>query len=399
MLRRAGTVLALLLAVAALRTVWVKYRGSDATDFWLFWAVAQSDLRDPYAPRAGRALRAASEGPEATPGQRLAAIRSSLAITGTPFLYSVFRTVGTGDYELDYALFRLLSLAATCAGILLLAISADFPLWAALLMLAATVGLFPSMTSDLQVGNVNQLQLGGLGALVALLRAPVRRFTAAASGALGAALVLFKPNLIPIELLLLAGWAGRQRFDFVARHLVGAVVAGIAAIAASSAVFSNPAVWLSWLSAAARLSRNPALPLAYGNLSLAHAIGVPPVAGTLLGVLLVAVTAALQVRSQRDDPFFACAAGVAIPLLTATLAWQHYFLLLVPGLIGCARRAPWLALVAAAPLYIGWSLSGWKGPVFVAEAALACCVLLGWTWSELAHGTSFSVPRTVAAPS
>jgi glycosyl transferase family 87 len=393
-LKLAATLLALALAAAALRGSWIRDRGSDAIDFYLFWLVGQSatEVPDPWSDEGRHALGAigarAQLDSEASPGMRAAARHTSLETTGTPLLYASFRAMSTGDYELDYALFHLLSLACACVAVLLLGRSFGWPLWAALLALSAMVWTFPPLASDAWVGNVNQIQLAGLALLVVLARLRPRTATALASGAISGLLALFKPNLVAVTALLLALWLFRRQWRFAALHASATVAIGAVAVAASSAVFGG-APWSAWARAASGLARDVTLPPSAGNLSFAQLIGAPAWAANGAAAVLAMISLALVWRGRNapDAEVATAGAGVAVPLLCATLAWEHYFLLLTPALL-------YFATPARRRLF-GWGLAAlvlvWilphaahspRGIALAMDAGAA--LLLASSWSLLA---------------
>jgi hypothetical protein len=354
-LRTGATVLSLILALAAVRASWVRNHGSDAIDFYLFWLVGQAADRvpDPWSDEGRRALGAigarAQLDPEASPGLRAAARHTSLETTATPALYAAFRALSTGDYELDYALFHLLSLACACAAVLILGATFHWPLWASLLASAAFLALSAPLATDAWVGNVNQIQLAGLAALIALARAPPRALTSAAAGVLAALLALFKPNLAPVALLLLAVLIARRAWKPAALFAGAGALAALATVVASSAAFSSGA-WPSWAHAASALARDTTLTTGAGNLSFSHALGAPAWLANAAAVALIAIALVLALRAgnAREAEVGAAGAGVAIPLLCATLAWQHYFVLLTPSVLYLSRPARTAAFAAGA---------------------------------------------------
>ena len=396
---RAEAVLALLLAVAAVHNNWRANRGSDAVDFYQFWLVGQAagEVRDPYAPEARRALgeagfRSAQE--SGSPGQRAAADRRRvLDTTATPFLYTAFRVLATGDYELDYALFRLLSLACTCAAVLLLCALFGWALPAALLALAVLLLAAPPYASDATVGNVNQLQLAGLAALLALSGAEERKWMAPASGGVAALLVLFKPNLAVAEALLVATFLARGRLRFAALHLAGAAAGALCAVAASSLAFGSVGVWRSWALALAALDGGPTLPLSLGNVSLGGLLA-PPARALLVAALVVATLAALWFGRRRgrdlDAATAAAGAGVCIPLIGAALSWEHYFVLATPFVIAFLRPGARPLAFAAGSASAGllWLLPGLTSSerpgLLAVELAAGAAVLLVACWHALA---------------
>jgi hypothetical protein len=406
--RAAATVAALALALLAIRASWVRWRGSDAMDFYQFWLVGQAagqpGVGNVYSPAERRHLGAVgwelANRPEASPGQRIAASRRLVLETySTPFLYAVFNALGTGDYEIDYAIYQALSLAAAAVGAGLLALAFGHPAGGALLAVAAVFALLGPQASDARVGNVNQLQLGWLALLLGLLRLPERHARDFVTGVLAGALVAFKPNLLFAEALLLCAWLLHGRRHTLSWHLLGAALGGAAAVCAASAFFGTPGVWLQWLSALRGMGAELDLPLRQGNDSLARLLfettGVD-VAFSLTLVFAGAALAALWAARPRagapdrerdfEVDVLALCSGIAISLLGARLAWLHYFLLLVPALLHAFRppySAP-LRLVAAAIAAACLIAPRLVSPaLFALQTSMAAALMLAYSLARL----------------
>jgi hypothetical protein len=391
-------VLALAVAIVAVRQNWLAYRGSAALDYYQFWLVGQAarEVRDPYSAEARRALgeagyRAAQD--EGSPGQRLVAEhRRVLDTTASPFLYAVFRALSTSDYEIDYALYRILSVACTAIAILLVSSLCGWPVPAAFLVLAVVLVVAPPFASDCAVGNVNQIQLAGLSVLLVLAGPPGRRWMAPASGVMAALLVLFKPNVALAEALLVCGMVMHRRFRFVALHFAGAATGAVAVFAASSALFGTPGIWKSWLAALADLDRGPPLPMSLGNLSFVSSLPGAVRAGLVLALVAATLAAMWVGRERRDDlrtVAAAAGAGLCITLLGAALCWEHYFVLLTPFVLVFLRREAGRRVFAAgaAAAILLWLLPAVTTPTHPAlvagELAAGTAILLVACWSVL----------------
>jgi hypothetical protein len=390
----------LVLSLLAVRANWIAYRGSEAIDFYQFWLVGQAarEIGNPYPLESRRALgeagfRSAQE--SGSTGQKAAAERRRvLDTTASPFLYAVFRALSTGDYELDYALFRILSIACTAVCVLLLASLFRWPVPAALIALAVVLFAAPPFAADCAVGNVNQLQLGGLGVLLALVGAQRRRLAAPVSGAVAALLVLFKPNLALAEALLVCGMLARRAFHLAALHVAGAAAGSLAVVAASSALFGSPAVWKSWLEALAALDRGPPLPVSLGNLSIAAPLPATARAAVVVALVAATLTAMWMGRARSDDlrtTSAAAGAGICIPLLGAALSWEHYFVLATPFVLAFLKPQgrPRVFVAGAAAAILLWVLpavTSVSRPVLLGgELAAGTCILLVACWSVLAE--------------
>jgi hypothetical protein len=274
--------------------------------------------------RLGEACFIASFEPGSSSSRKMAAFeRQTLDTYSTPALYAAFSVVSSGDYERDYPLFRLLSLCTFAAAVLLLGRAFGWSAEAALLFLAAVVLFSAPFAADARPGNVNELQVGGLAAVILLLQ---RRRDLAAGAALGL-LAAFKPNLAPAALLLCLGRAFRRE-PWTRFALAGAAAAGFA-VALSSLYLRDARSWLYWWEALRGL---PPQPVGLGNYSLAQWLdsGAIPV--------LVGAATLAAVRRTRND-IAVLGLGCAATLLGSRLSWLHYYLLLVPFLMFLLRPA------------------------------------------------------------
>lgn len=413
---RAGTLAALLaLALAGSRA-----RVETSVDLYQFWAVpaaralaaGQGRTLPPVwiDPDATRRILDAHFAAEPDPGARRVhgVRRARFEPFGSPLLYAAFASLPE-RYSAAAHVFRgvqLLAFAAAVFGwVRLCGGSAALAAWA----VAALALAWRPFGDDLFTGNVNALQLAGLAAATApALR--VRRGAgtgwAALSGALLAALALFKVNLLPA--VAGVGLALGLRADGRGRRAAGgaALASGALGVVASSAYFASARAWPAWLAFAFGDPRRLGdYAVAQGNVStarlLAEALGVDPLLATavvaaLLAASLVAVAHA-RARARGEGPLRALGALLAEPrraagfgavavLALPPLVWFHYFVvalaavawLVVPAHdrtvrgLGVASlvvlSAAYLPLVARAGLYpllpplwcLAWTLP-WAG--------------------------------------
>jgi len=364
--------LAFLLAAYALVSAWDFSARPACIDYYQFWvvgrAVAAKETQDVYSDaerkrlgelywqrslaeaQARKDAAATSNGANAAlpPTKRLQAAsqRRELETYSTPWLYALFGLASGPDYDASQLAFQRTSLLAYAAAILLLARILGFSAAASALALGALLQWFNPFVDDTLAGNVNRLQLLVLAVVLWLecrARWPGRHL---AAGAILGALLAFKPNLAAVSAMLVIGWAFRGAAGRVLQSLAGQVAGVVAAVLASAAVFGSLAPWSAWAREFPRLlaAGSPAAgSAAEGNYSLARLLrdGAGVALGPALpGVLLLAVLGALAVARKRerarpgedDVPREVLLAGVgaALSLLGAELAWQHYFVALVP---------------------------------------------------------------------
>jgi hypothetical protein len=340
-------VVAVAAALYALFTVWRQNEKAAGLDFYIYFVNAQlaarHDIDDIYAPdvqeRVGdeyyeRAQRGTSELRKYDAGRR-----RRLDNVSSPFLYTTLRWVSR-DYDRALRQDHALLLIAFCAGVLLIARRARLSWTAAFFVLAALLLWYRGFEADLRVGNVNAMQLGAIGAMLSI----------AAPAVILGALLAFKPNLLFVFVLLLASRLITRDWSRLRRELLGGAIGGIGAFVIAAINYRTPRVWLQWISAAnqfwhrlpTRMERNvaPALPWmnAYGTW-LSYAIAA----------LLVVIVCIAIARRKRVDDLLLVSAGLLIYLLSATVVWLHYMVLVIPAALALLR---------------------WRGTAVVAIAAL-----------------------------
>jgi hypothetical protein len=323
--------------------------------------------------------------------------RPSFATPATPFLHTALLALHTGDYDRDYAIFRAATLLATLVGAVGLGLFAGLSFPAAALLYVATTIAFDPFTSALRAANVSQLQLGLL-AVYAMVASSARVGGAGQTlaGAILGALLCFKPNIWGVLPCVLVAYFLRREVRSIAASLAGLAIGAAVAIAASSRVYGSMSAWPEWATYLTRFTERPPL-LASGNFALPGLLGLeafpelPPVVGaSLIVVFAIAAIkqrATLQGMSARESLLWSVGMGVAIALLSGSLAWVHYFNLVMPLAVfllasGLARRSSMhlsagvvgLLLMAGKPL--AWITSAAPTPGQAAAAALSGVALM-----------------------
>ncbi|HEX6160744.1 MAG TPA: hypothetical protein VF111_11300 [Thermoanaerobaculia bacterium] len=317
------------LALAAMAWAWYHTRASEGLDFYQFRAggrlARQESIQNLYSPLTrvhahdelmrGEALISEKL-------QRAASARAELELFSTPFLYATFG-VFHHSYDDDLRAYRILSLIAFVAGVLLLARAARMRWVHALLLLAFLLLLFQPLKSELRVVNVNSLQLCAVGGAAYLLGGTARWKWLAGAALLGV-VSAFKPNIaVVVPLLLAYRLIARDRLRF-AYELAGAAAGGAFALLVGAMWFRSFGAWLQWFDAAKALASTP-LPLESGNVAMfaRHSL-VAAVA------LFVVILAAFFFGRRDEESITIIGAGLLVYLLAASLVWLHYLVLALP---------------------------------------------------------------------
>ena len=337
--------------------MWDLGRRAPGSDFYQFWIVAQvigrADVASIYDEEAHARLGAEfirRSFTDDTSERRRRAAREwqVLEPTATPLLYSVFRPFGLLDYETAHLLFRMMSLAALTAGVVAMALLLGHSATTALLALAVVSVAFRPLKASVQVGQVNEVQLAALALYLWLSSARDGSRRQVAAGALLAALVLFKPNLVAALPLLAAVWLARGRRHKLALQAAGAAAGGLLALGVTTAVFGSPIAWRDWLEFM-RVFPPEKIPLRLGNVGPARlayetmGLRLTPLLAVLAHGLALAAVWAGRARlgdATADEPLHVMtedtaglAAGCFVYLLSAPLVWNHYLLLTVPAVL------------------------------------------------------------------
>jgi len=385
--RQPALLLLAIVAFSSIVTNWRPIHTVPAIDFYQFWVVGQ----ELEAGRAGDIYSAAErerigehhlDRARENGGKtevRAARQRETLETFSTPFMYTVFGAVSSGDYDRDLRRYRDLALAALLFAVVILCRLLGYGALSTIAAMAVFAAWFAPTRSDWLVGNVNSFQLALLACFVWL----ACRFPSTAGHVVGGlvlgASAMWKPNSALVVVLLLLAWAARRRYAKLVHVSIGIAVAAIAAFIWSSIAFRGGGggvdIWWSWLSALSALPEDiitvelgnyapSRLLLEWIGIDAALAIGL-----ACLGLTLVALIIAFSGAPKGERPEQAgfedlgiVALGSLITLLGSPLAWLHYFVAAIPMLLvalgpawsprggGLAlfasRVLAWIALVA-----------------------------------------------------
>jgi len=357
-------ILASLVALSLLGA-WLYIKESPGIDYYVTWVAADAVKNDTthniYEASSRYTLtvqyRNKADALDDAPKQKLVAGHlKELQMTATPFLYWVTGVFATGNYENDLATWQLLSLFLVTSSILVLCRLLGYSPAASLAILLPVLVWFMPLYSNLRVANVNGFQLGLISLILWLLsRRADGSYLFVAALFIGL-LVMFKPNLAPVALLFGGAWVVRRQYGKLVVSLSGMATGAVTAVLVSSIWLGNTTAWLDWFNYIRQfLDGGP------GDRAGNYAIITQVSSGTSPAVQLVAavllcllclvlfwwgrrgVSATHTEGADTDREFVENASFIAmgciIPMLTSTMVWLHYYLLIIPMIIIALR--PW----------------------------------------------------------
>ena len=295
--------------------------------------------------------------------------------TGSPFLYAAWGCVSLGDFDADLFRYQLFNNFLFSFGLLLvfdrlLERLTDrtgrefmfllFSFWVVVHFFL----LFRPLVIDLQVGNSNRLQAGLICVLSVLLQSGIEGFATRGkakwlvlvAGVLLGGLFAYKPNVLGFVILLMFGTAcfcQRRVAVFLAS---GFGVGLVASLAFAMIAFGDLLIWLKWQAYLSE-SLGESFPMEKGNYALVGLLSPQFVKSVssilfcllLMGGVLVAFKDRKKItggtdRSSAGEPgqklpgratIVLAMYGLVLPLLTAPLAWGHYYVLALPAAFAC----------------------------------------------------------------
>jgi hypothetical protein len=336
-LRIASTVAAALAVIYAVVVTWHRHERAAGLDFYIYFVNAQLAGRDDVPniydrdvqSRIGEEYHERAQRGSSELRKFDAKRRRFLDSVSSPFLYTVLGWVSR-DYDRALRQYHLLVFAAFVIGSLLIARAVRLSWPSALFLLAALLLWYRGFEADLRVGNVNSLQLLMLG--ISLWCPPL------AAGVIAGMLIAFKPNLILVPLLLAVARMATRDWRRLRREILGGAIGGAIAFIAAAIHYGSFAVWLQWIARAnefyhrlpTRTERN-VTPL----LTLFHEHGAWP--SYALALLLTIAAAAAIWRGRSRDDVSIIGVAILIYLLSATVVWLHYMVLVIPIALALLR--------------------------------------------------------------
>jgi hypothetical protein len=358
-------ILGIALCLASYVNFFLSYKNMIGTDFYQFWLLGQA-IHEPetgniYSTeeriRLGtlyyETARSIVEKTQVPSRQFEAAMkRKTLSGYSTPFLYTFFGMISTGNYEIDFTFYRILIYIIYAAVLFGLAVFFKLSIFESFLLFPLLTCHFIPFISENQVLNVNIIQLGLLAVFMCCYhrdRSVFRIF----SGIILGVLIAFKPNVSLPIFLFLFGILVDKNFHIFKQIIIGILGGSIISIGVSWLWTSNWTIWLNWLGSMNELFSDIQLTFSQGNYSLfifleeffgKMTAQIVSVCLILIGLILIWITRYQQAPNQNENIFFErdiarLGIGFAFSLLTAGLTWVHYYMLLVPFILFIFRRS------------------------------------------------------------
>ena len=353
---------------------WRHATGQRGTDYFVAWSVSQGLKNGPMVnlytqegrhELADRMKRLAYQ-QEASDRQRavtkhvLSLYGGKIDTTGTPFLYAAIGMLSTGNYDQDYQNFVVLSLCAFVCSISIQCYLLGYSFLEMVIVMTLFLRSFAPLASELNVGNVNQVQLLMLTLFILSLTRDRQTYHILAGTILGIS-VMFKPNLSVIVIYLLALLLIRKDFLRLRSTTIGIAIGTIIGILFPWLYFGEFGGWVNWIKTLPDL-----LHLRYrfetGNYGLSSLLNRWFNINASLFVFGIIVTvyfsilwltrtrnktrptsktagSAVEIDTENilAEAFLATGIGCTTTLLSAGLAWLHYFILLIPIILFVIR--------------------------------------------------------------
>jgi hypothetical protein len=337
LLRIALTVLAALAAIYAVSVTWKQNERAAGLDFYIYYVNAQLAGREDIAniydrdlqSRIGEEFYERAQRDHSELRKFDAKRRRFLDSVSSPLLYTALGWVSR-DYDRALQQYHLLVLAAFIVGYLLIARAVRLSWTPSLFLLAGLLLWYRGFEADLRVGNVNSLQLLLLG--LSLWCPPV------VAGVILGLLIAFKPNLILVPLLIAIARIAARDGRRLRNEIIGGVIGVTGAIVAAALQYGSFDVWMQWVARAnefyhrlpTRTERN-VTPL----LALFQEHGA--IASYCIALLLTLIAIAAIWRGKSQDDLLIIGVAILIYLLSATVVWLHYMVLVIPIALALMR--------------------------------------------------------------
>lgn len=356
--------LMILVSLFCLVHLWIYGQKRIGLDFYQFWAVGQilrsgqtdNIYSDEVRMKAGREIgtQAVSD-PSATRHRAVAKQRQVLETYSTPFLYTVLSVFHSHRYEIAYQAYLIFCLLCSILSILVLCRLLGYSRLAATAVIMALTFCFEPFLADVRVANVNQIQFALLVLLMWVQSRQAWRYRDLAGGFVLGLMVMFKPNTIFVPALLLVFWMSNRLFRRFAWSMLGIVSASTFAVCLSSIFLGSPKCWIDWIKVIKTLP-DSIITLAMGNFALMRLLtdrlgsSISPTLPVLLFVstsivIWLSRSKGLSEREKVENKpcclieIQIVGLGCLLYLISAHLAWLHYYLLTVPMILITMRAS------------------------------------------------------------
>lgn len=263
----------------------------------------------------------------------------------TPFLFSCIQLFVTGDYELDYACFRLLRLLCFLIFLFSLCFILGYSYVTIGFFSILIVTVFEPFSSDLRVGNVNLLQLGLLSLVLLFSYTYFNTIKGhLSSGFVLGLAVMFKPNVALVPICLVIGWLFHRMYRRIIYSLLGFGAGVVIAFVLSSFYFQTWRAWLWWWASAKDFSSMALVNVDEGNCALPRVlfelVGLTNTQYVVLSMAVFLFMILLCMRPKSNGQYILrthakldvmfLGVGCILYHLMAPLAWLHYYLFTLP---------------------------------------------------------------------
>jgi hypothetical protein len=356
---------------------------------------------------------------------------SGLHPTGSPFFYGVHGLAQTRlGIEFDYWLYQSISMLVLCAGLLRLTYCCLGSWTIAWIVALACLAIHRSIDSDIAVANVNRIQTG----VIALCMAQVSfhriqattqslalsrfmnrdRMQSLAIGFVLGLLVCYKANVAIVPLLLLGTLIIDRRWTMVHVYGIGLTMGVLGGFAYGARFAGRWMAWKDWKDYSELIWSQP-FTLVDGNYAtwfLWDDVPSKLLSSAITGVLLLIAVGSFwlsrghvtvgteQTDLERNDRSMdrdriAMAIGLVIPLLSAPVAWGHYFVLSIP--LSVLLLCDWIR----SRDFCSNHMLTWIGTALLALVPSAWIASLHplWTLATLQTGLSLLLIRAWTRPS
>lgn len=351
----------LVLGIAAAAHALDAARGGEGVDFFHYWMVPHlfdvGEGQGVYDGDGSGRLRArlaeaiGRDAPRDPYRDRAASYWREFQVTNTPLCYLLLSPFATRDFATGYFAFQHLGIACLFGGILGLGRLCRLS-WLDGVVAAATATLcFECVSSDIRVGNLNRMLLGWMAVAAWLGSRPDARPWGIVAGVLLGLAACFKPIVALVCLVVPVyriACGDRRRAIDESSGIAGGLTAGV--LIPMLAI--DGGIWQAWLARVRNFDWLTHSRVGAGNVSLVEFVlerGGPDLGLPVFAAVASAVVIGLVIRNahrdrtaEADSPddglVGAIAIGLLAYLLTARLAWLHYYVLAIPALLFLAGR-------------------------------------------------------------
>lgn len=367
-------VLSLIIFINCILLYWVHTRDKYKVDLFTLWAVPQviaaKNIDNIYSKigqrELGHEIINQTKSPDVPRWQKRFSAqvvnfyKGRIDSTATPFLYSLTAIFAkTPDYNSVRIGFNIFTFICFAFSIFLLCRMTGFSMIYSFLIFSIFSSFFTPVISDLGVGNLSQIQLFILTSYIFFAKSDNFLSIIFSGVILGFGIVL-KPNILMVLVLAIILYLFSAYFKKLLSLIIGVISACAVCVWYGSSYFGNYSIWYKFLESL-RKTLDLSYPIEHGNFSFVSLLYYFTKKNFSFAVLLITliiflilVLISLKKSSLCPDEtviknehreknlteaFSIVGIGCLIMLLSAPLAWIHYYVLLIPIIIFLFRPA------------------------------------------------------------